>query len=57
MLAETDVSFRQLATGSGLSLSWLSAFWREVDRRDWGIRKVQRLHDHLENVTARDEAA
>jgi transcriptional regulator with XRE-family HTH domain len=56
MMRRSELTQREMAEGSGVGYEWLRQFWRN-SFADYGVRKVQRLHDFLEAEEARTAAA
>lgn len=46
LLANCELSLKEIADGSGLGFEWLKKFKSEADH-DFGVNRVQTLHDFL----------
>lgn len=51
LLARCDQPLREIAEGAGVGFDWLRKFKQKAVAHDYGVGKVQALHDYLERQT------
>lgn len=52
LLAKCDLPLKEIADGAGVGFEWLRKFKAHAEH-DFGVSKVQALHDYLERMARR----
>ena len=50
LLSKCDLPLKEIADGAGVGFEWLRKF-KSKSKHDFGVGKVQRLHDYLASLT------